>query len=140
MKKQFILPQSPFEVLFKDFFRLEEQFNAASNCKVSYPVDIYETQNGLTIDIAAVGLDKENIEITVEGNVLRIQYDKQSEIDETYNYIHKGISRKSFNLGWKIGAHFDMKQLEAVMDKGLLTLNIPYAEDAAPAKVNITIK
>lgn len=138
--RNFILGQSPFEVLFKDFFNGNDPFDVATNCKVKYPVDIYEIESGLIIDIAAVGLSQEEIDISVEGDVLRVTYNKKDDLKEDRQFIQRGISRKSFNLGWKIGSHFDLKQIEAVMDKGLLSLSIPYAENAVPQKVNITIK
>jgi HSP20 family molecular chaperone IbpA len=47
---QFILRQSPFEVLFRDFFNTESFFNNLEKSKPGYPVDIYEDDEGLKIN------------------------------------------------------------------------------------------
>ena len=48
---------SPFDILFKDFFKSEEQFSPFNQIKVNHPVDIYEFNEGLNIDIACVFLE-----------------------------------------------------------------------------------
>ena len=67
---------------------------------MNYPVDIYTTDNGIQFDIAAVGKEKEDIEILTEGETLRIKYTKG--VDEQRDYIHKGIVKRAFDFAWKI--------------------------------------
>lgn len=134
----FILGRSPFEVLMKDFFNTDSLFDKIDDCAVNYPVDIYERDEKLNIEIAAVGLDKEDINITVESDVLKVEYrKKQDETGIKDSYIRRGVARRSFNLGWKIGQQFNLEKLEANMDKGLLMITIPYSEQAKPKKITI---
>ena len=58
---------SPFDILIKDFFNSDTEFRPADQTKINHPVDIYEANHGLNIDIACVGLTKKDIDITVEG-------------------------------------------------------------------------
>lgn len=126
----------PFEVLFKDFMKTQQTFASfADKSLYSYPVDIIETATGIRIDIAAVGLQKEDIEIKIEdSNVLRVSYSKEDNsenksCEETKDcYVHRGIARRSFNLGWKISRKYDLEKITAKMDKGLLSIEIPFAE------------
>ena len=60
---------------------------------------------------------------------------KTEEIDRSY--ITKGIAKRSFDLAWKIASKFNLIKLEASMDRGLLIIDIPYAEEKAPKKVTI---
>ena len=53
------------------------------------------------------------------------------------DYIHKGIARRSFNLGWKISPKCDIKKISATMDKGLLSIFIPFTKEATPKSVTI---
>jgi HSP20 family molecular chaperone IbpA len=123
----------PFDVLFKNFFNNDSFFAPALETKISHPVDIYETKEGLHFEIACTGLSKEDVNINIEGDILRITYEKdgENEIDVT-NYIHKGIARRSFNLGYKISSRFDLQNADAQMINGLLTISIPFAEQAKP--------
>jgi len=128
----------PFDVLFKNFFNNDSFFAPALETKISHPVDIYETKEGLHFEIACTGLSKGDVNINIEGDILRVTYEKdgENEIDVT-NYIHKGIARRSFNLGYKISSRFDLQNGDAQMDNGLLLISIPFAEQAKPKALAI---
>lgn len=126
----------PFDVLFKNFFNNDSFFSPAVETKISHPVDIYETKDGLQFEIACTGLTKEDVKINIEGDVLRVTYDKDNDSD-AINFIHKGIARRSFNLGYKISSRFDLQSADAVMKNGLLTISIPFAEQAKPKALAI---
>jgi len=132
---------SPFDLLFRDFFKSELDFQPAIEAKISHPVDIFENKHGLHFDVACTGLSKEDIEINIEGDVLRISYNKPKdeaccETNEC-SYIHKGIAKRSFNLGYKIASKFDLSKAEAMMENGLLAIRIPFAEEAKPKTLRI---
>jgi len=126
----------PFDLLWRDLFENNSRFSAITQ-KVTHPVDIYETPNGIKFEVAAVGLDSKDIDIQIDNDQLRIKYEKpQTEIEEAV--IYKGIKRSSFDLTWKISTKFDLSKLEVQLDKGLLTLDIPTAEGKAVRKIEIT--
>jgi HSP20 family molecular chaperone IbpA len=127
---------SPFDILIKDFFNSDTEFRPAQQTKLNHPVDIYEANDGLNIDIACVGLTKKDIEITVEGDILKVEYNKdKSKNDETY--VHRNIAKRSFNLGWRISRRFDLSKLNAKLELGLLQLSAPLTEDNKPKTVTI---
>jgi HSP20 family molecular chaperone IbpA len=132
---------SPFDLLFKDFFKSELNFQPAIEAKISHPVDIYENKNGLHFEVACTGLSKEDVEINIEGDVLKISYNKPQEeacceVDEC-NYIHRGVAKRSFNLGYKIASKFNLPQATAEMKNGLLKISVPFAEEAKPKVLKI---
>jgi HSP20 family protein len=124
----------PFDLLWKDLFENNSHFSAITQ-KVTHPVDIYEKEDGIQFEVAAVGLDESDIEILVEGEQLRIRYDRPINLNEIP--IYRGIKRSSFDLTWKISSKFDLAQLQASLDKGLLKLTIPVAEGKAVRKIEI---
>ena len=132
---------SPFDLLFRDFFKSELDFQPAIGAKYSHPIDIFENKHGLHFDVACTGLTKNDIEINIEGDVLRISYNKSKDeaCCETNdcNYIHKGIAKRSFNLGYKIASKFDLLKAEEMMENGLLAIRIPFAEEAKPKSLKI---
>ena len=124
----------PFDIVWKNFFDGHSNFNTLQQ-KINYPVDIYETENGLCFELAVVGLDKEDLEIQVEADTLRVTHDGKN--DNERNYIQRGIARRSFDLAWKVASKFDLSKLNAKLDKGLLIIDIPYADTKAPKKISI---
>ena len=125
----------PFDLLWRDLFDTQSHF-AAITQKVTHPVDIFETKDGIRFEVAAVGLDKEDISIIVDGDQLRITYEKPNTPEEAP--IYRGIKRSSFNTTWKISTKFDLNKLEASLDKGLLILSIPVAEGKAVKQIQIS--
>ena len=130
---------SPLDILVKNFFQEEEQFQQPNNRILNHPVDIYEDKEGLYFDIACTGLTKKQIELKVEDDVLRVSYTKKdgkNEDEDRHNY-HSGIAKRSFNLGWKIARRFELSKIEASMKDGLLKLFIPLTPESKPKAVSI---
>jgi len=125
----------PLDIVWKNLFDVNSNFNTIQH-KINYPVDIYETESGLRFELAVVGLNKEDINIQIDGDTLRISHDKE-EAEQERSYIQRGIARRSFDLAWKISSKLDISKLEAKLDKGLLIIDIPYAIEKAPKKVTI---
>ena len=132
---------SPFDLLFKDFFKSELDFQPANQAKLSHPVDIYENPDGLHFEVACTGLTKDDVEINIEGDLLVIRYNKDSNEKccdvNNCNYIHRGIARRSFSLGYKIATKFNLSEASAEMKNGLLKISIPYVEEAKPKALKI---
>jgi HSP20 family protein len=127
-----------FDVLFKNFFNHEALFTPVIDTKIGHPVDIFEDKKGLYFEIAGTGLSKEDINISIEGDVLRVSYDKKDEDLEERKYYHRGISKKSFNLGYRIPlTKYDISKAKALMKDGLLSIDIPIAEEAKPKTLKI---
>ena len=132
---------SPFDLLFRDFFKSELDFQPAIEAKISHPVDIYENKNGLHFEIACTGLTKNDIEINIEGDILKISYNKPKdeaccEVDDC-KYIHRGIAKRSFNLGYKVASKFNLSESSAEMKDGLLKISVPFAEESKPKALKI---
>ena len=81
-----------FDLVWKNLIDQKSSYLPVITNKMNYPVDIFTTDKGIQFDIAAVGKEKEDIEILTEGETLRIKYVKGSE--EQRDYIHKGIVKR----------------------------------------------
>lgn len=130
------LERNPFDILVRNFFQEAGAYRPLAESKLPHPVDIYERDNGLGIDIACTGISKEDIEILLEGNIIRVNYERpKSELDD--QYIHKGIAKRSFNLGWKIDSRFELSKSTAEFKDGLLRIVIPYNKESEPKTLKI---
>ena len=129
--------QSPFDILVKNFFQSEEQFQTPNNKIINHPVDIYEDDDGIYFDIACTGLNKKQIDVNVENDILKVSYKKEESPPEERHIHYSGIAKRSFNLGWKIARRFDLAKIEASMKDGLLKLFIPLTPESKPKTVSI---
>ena len=133
----------PTDLLFKNFFDKAAAFQSNLDTKINHPVDIILKDEAMVFEIAAVGLEKKDIELQVEdGNCLKVSYTKpniesnNSDVDAG-EYIHKGIAKRSFNLGWKISPKFDLTKISATMENGLLTIEVPVTPESRPKTIKI---
>lgn len=128
----------PFDILFRDYFNTRDGFLPAVESKISHPVNIFETVNGLVFEIACTGLSKSDVKIDLEHDILRVSYTKPKE-EESTDIIHvkRGLSKKSFNLGYRVANRFNLSKAEATMENGLLTIEIPFADEAKPKTLKI---
>tara|TARA_R110000803_G_scaffold18998_1_gene50191 strand:+ start:5764 stop:6177 length:414 start_codon:yes stop_codon:yes gene_type:complete len=127
----------PFDILVRNFFNSELTFAPITEAKNQHPVDIFETQHGLHFEVACTGLSKSNVELNTEGDVLRISYNKEKVDHTDRTYIHQGVAKRSFNLGYKIASKFDLSSAQAVMEHGLLSIIVPFADQAKPKVLKI---
>ncbi len=129
--------RNPFDILVRNFFQDAGAYRPLAESKLPHPVDIYERDNGLGIDIACTGISKEDIEILIEGNIIRVNYERPKEELEDV-FIHKGIAKRSFNLGWKIDSKFNLSKATAEFKNGLLVISIPFAKGSEPKTLKIS--
>ena len=130
---------SPLDVLVKNFFDKEAIFDKPTRTSVTHPIDVFEDENGLTFEIACVGLDKKDVKISIESDILKVSYDKGSQQKSTpeKRYYHTGVRKRSFNLGWKVARRFNLAKANAEMVNGLLCIQIPLANEAKPKTLTI---
>jgi len=130
---------SPLDVLVKNFFDDKSIFDRPSRSIVTHPIDVFEDENGLTFEVACTGLDKKDVSINIEGDILKVSYDKGNPSEPTDNrhYYHSGVRKSSFNLGWKVSRRFDLSKVAAEMKNGLLVLTIPYSAESKPKSITI---
>ena len=132
------LPLTPFDILYRNFFKADEAFAPALNSKQPHPLNIFYDDQGLHFEIACTGLTKKDIKIDIEGNEIKIHYlKKEPEEPLSEGYIYHGLSKKSFSLGYKIAPKFNIDLTEAKLEHGLLNIFIPLVEEAKKKIVKI---
>jgi HSP20 family molecular chaperone IbpA len=99
--------------------------------------DIFETQHELTVVMEMPGVDKQNIEVNVENDVLsvtgRIDFSKYEGLQPVYTEYNVGNYARSFQLSSKI----DQGKITADLKDGVITLVLPKAEEAKPRKIKV---
>ena len=128
---------SPFDILFRNLFNAETQFAPALQSKQPHPVNIFYDDKGLHFEVACTGLTKKEVGINIEGDILKISYKKPENEEFHEGTIYNGLSKKSFNLGYKIAPKFDLSGATAELANGLLEIFIPIAEEAKPKSIKI---
>ena len=127
-----------WDILFHNFFFPSSGFGSAATTKQPHPLNIYYDETGLHFEVACTGLTKDDVKIDIEDDILKISYDKPEDEKELHpGTIHRGLSRKSFNLGYKISSKYNLGKADGKLENGLLTIFIPITEKAKPKTIKI---
>lgn len=102
------------------------------------PVDIRETDDALVLTAELPGLTKEDIEITLENNVLTIRGERKFERDADKENFHR-IERAygAFSRTFSLPSNVRGDGVEASFRDGVLHIQVPKAEEAKPRKIAI---
>lgn len=132
---------SPFDILVRNLYDTETQFHPLQSIKLKHPVDVYEDTDGLHLEVACTGLIKEDVNLNIEGDILKVSYTKDdTEKYQNREYYYSGIAKRSFNFGYKVASKFRLSEANAVMENGLLRISIPYSPHVVTKPQSITIK
>ncbi|WP_448518576.1 Hsp20/alpha crystallin family protein [Rhodoflexus sp.] len=122
-----------FNQFFNDFLSGDDFLSR--NRGLVPAANIRETQEAFLIELAVPGLKKEDFQIQVEENLLRISANVQAESEEqdAATKIHRReFSFHSFERSFRLPKSADSDKITASYTDGVLQLNIPKREEAKP--------
>ena len=93
--------------------------------------DIYETDEVLSVVMEMPGVERKDIDVTLENNVLRI--DGRIDFTKYEGMEPVGHYARSFTLSSKV----DQGTINAQLNDGVLTLTLPKAAEAQPRRISI---
>jgi HSP20 family protein len=99
--------------------------------------DIYETDDALIVVMEIPGVEKKDIEVNIENDVLRVEgridLSKYEGLEPLYTEYNVGHFARAFTLSNQI----DRQQIAAQLDDGVLTLTLKKVKEAKPQKIAI---
>ena len=122
-----------FDRMFEDLNR--EFTNTKSQGYPPYNV-VQETDDEYTISLAIAGFSMNDIELTLEKNVLTIE-GTSPDVPEDRNYLHKGIGNRNFRRQFTLAEHIEVEDAE--LENGMLHINLVrnVPEAQKPKKISI---
>lgn len=103
-------------------------------------IDIAETKDSLVIEAELPGMDTNDIEVNLIGDLLTIKGEKQTEREENGKYYHC-IERHSgtFKRTFRVPINVQSSKVDASFDKGILTITLPKTEEAKEKEIKIKV-
>jgi len=139
-----------------DFFGIQREINrvfdnfvrggvqADENFQMSYwtpAVDIAEQENDYVVKMELPGVNKDDVKISLESNILTIKGEKKQEKEEKNKNVHRlertyGSFQRSFTLPTTVKSD----TIDAFFKEGVLTISLPKAEEAKPKQIEVKVK
>jgi HSP20 family protein len=100
--------------------------------------DIYETDDTLTVVMEIPGVQKKDVDVHLENDVLRVEgrvdFGNYEGLEPLYTEYNIGHFARAFTLSSKI----DQQQISAKVEDGVLTLTLKKAREAMPRRIDIS--
>ena len=130
--------QREVDRLFDDFVR--STLAMAGNGSLMPSMDITETEKEFVITAELPGLERKDVEISLEDNVLTIRGEKKSETkpDDKNKNVH--VSERSYGVFYRVlelPTKVDPSSVQATMSKGVLKITIPKPARPESKKIEV---
>jgi HSP20 family protein len=104
------------------------------------PVDIYETEGTLVLKAELPDMRREDIDVSVENNTLTIRGERKLDQEIKQENFHR-VERAygSFVRTFSLPAMVDPSKIAAEYKNGVLTVKLPYREEAKPRSINVEV-
>ncbi len=102
---------------------------------VTPAVDIFETEQGLTLVADVPGLDREHLRIDIDKGILTLE----GRIPEWQGSqeIYREFTMPSYYRQFQLPDTVDLAKISAEIQNGVLTLKLPKAEAAKPRRIEV---
>ena len=135
-------PHRGFPRLSDEFNRFFGDFNAhlEDSDRVWVPsVDIRENENAYEAEVEIPGLDKKDIQLSVEDGLLSISGEKKRENENeegNYHYVERTFGK--FERSFRLPKNVKAEEIKANYKNGVLHVEIPKAEEVKPKQIPVS--
>jgi HSP20 family protein len=137
--REFATLQDRMNRLFGDIYLRDDDVSTRGNWIP--PVDIYETDNhDFVLKAELPDMTREDIDVTVESNTLTLRGTKQLSSDvkeDQYRRIERSYG--TFSRSFTLPNTVDAGKVSAEYKNGVLTVKLPFREDAKPRTINVEV-
>jgi len=122
---------------FRELDRLTEELDRSVTRTATMPMDAYRRGNHVVAHLDVPGVRAEDVDVTVERNVLTVRATRRPDVGEDDERIVGERRHGDLVRQLMLGDTLDAQRVEADVTDGVLTLRIPVAETATPRKVEV---
>jgi HSP20 family protein len=99
-------------------------------------VNIFETKDGYVLEAEMPGVNKDGLEITLEGNEITILGHRKNEV-VTGTPVFRERALADYRRVFELDPAIDTAKIAAKMDQGVLVLTLPKSERVKPRKITV---
>lgn len=137
--ESFVSLRQMMDRLFEDAWVRPGWRMTGGEAQSTLAVDVYETGDDVMVTAAIPGVKPEDIDISVQGNMLTIKGESRMDEDVSEDNFHRRERRYGeFMRQVALPDAVNNERAEANFENGILKLRLPKAEEAKPRRIQIT--
>jgi HSP20 family protein len=136
--KEMSLIRSRFSNFFGDPFFPATWAGDEGSRNVSPAVDIFEKDGKVVIKAELPGMDKKDISLDIQNDVLTLRGRRQYENEvKEENFYRKEMSHGTFERSFTLPTGVDADRVTAEFKDGILTVEVPSPESRKPKQITV---
>jgi HSP20 family protein len=100
-------------------------------------VNVYETKDGYVLEAEIPGVNKDGLQVTLEGTEITITGQRSAEAVTGEALLHERQAA-DYRRVFELDPAIDTAKISAKMEHGVLTLTLPKSERVKPRKIVIS--
>jgi HSP20 family protein len=126
--------------MFDNFFRGADEPGLLNGSWLP-AVDVAEEENEYVVKVELPGVNKDDVKITLESNILTVRGEKKAEKEtKDKNYHRMERSYGSFQRSFTLPTSVKNDKIDAQYRDGILSITLPKAEEAKPKQIEVKVK
>lgn len=128
---------------FADLNRIQREFEKSyfgprSRADFAPAVDVHEDAESLVLRAELPGVKKEDVDISVDANVLTLKGERKLEQEEQGRRYHR-VERAygTFVRQFQLSSNIDSSKIQAQLADGVLTVRLAKREELRPRKIDV---
>lgn len=101
------------------------------------PVDIFDIDEGLAVVVDLPGVDKKDVEVHVENDILTIK--GHGRTHDKGEPLLREFDLRTYFRQFQLSDQVDQDRIAADMKYGVLTIRLPKTEKAKPKKISVSV-
>jgi HSP20 family protein len=104
------------------------------------PVDIYEDEHTITLQMEVPGIDEKDIDVRIEDNTLTVHGERKMENEQKEENFRR-IERQygSFTRSFTLPSSVDRGQVSADYEKGVLKIKLAKKAEVKPKQIKVNV-
>jgi HSP20 family protein len=123
---------------FLEGFFHDNPFGEFAEARAGFPSwNVSEDEASFRVEAELPGFARENLEIQVTGNELRLSGFRESKVEDKTKVVRRERFTGQFSRTLRVSVPVDADKVEAVFKDGILTVTLPKSEAALPRKIRV---
>lgn len=132
-------PNRSFETMFDSMFPMAGSCKPGDDCEgFRMPlVNINENDAGYVITMELPGVDKKDLEVSVEGKELVVTAERAEKV-EAEGLLRGEIRSEKFKRSFTLGESIDAESIKAKLENGVLKVALSRVPESVGRKVDVS--
>lgn len=104
-----------------------------------FPADILETRNDVIVKARLPGMNVEDVDIAIEGNMLTIKGEYKEE-EKATGYFSREMHYGAFSRSFTLPVSVKTDKVAANLERGILTIKLPKKETARSRTIKVVAR